>query len=337
MRILIVDDSEISLVLLRNALIAAGHTVDTAGNGQEALEVLREGNHRFVISDWDMPGMNGIDLCRRVRAASTNYVYFILLTSHNTSTDIVEGMSAGADDFIAKPFNPAELAVRIRAGERVLSLETRDMAIFAMAKLTEARDSETGQHLERVRSYSRLLARQLGSLSQYASQIDEIFIRLIYDTSILHDIGKVGIPDRILLKPGRLTAEEFKIMKTHTTVGRDTLNAALERFPDAQFLRFARDIVAWHHERYDGSGYPDGLRGEEIPLPARIVSLADVYDALTTRRVYKEAMSHEEARRLILQEAGKHFDPDVVWAFTRVDDEFDQVRVELSEPELIAV
>jgi putative two-component system response regulator len=335
MRILIVDDSDIALALLQNALLESGHTVDLAHDGAEALKVLRQGWHRIVISDWDMPGMDGIDLCRAVRSSSAHYVYFILLTSHNTANDIVAGMSAGADDFITKPFNPAELAVRIRAAERLLSLETRDMAIFAMAKLAEARDADTGLHLERVRSYAQLLAQQLSRVPAYHEQVDATFIRLIYDTSILHDIGKVGVPDHILLKPGRLTLEEFEIMKTHTTKGRDTLDAALERYPDALFLRFARDIAATHHERYDGTGYPEGLAGDAIPLCGRIVALADYYDALTQRRIYKEAFGHDEVRAQIVKESGKHFDPDVVQAFLDVETEFDRIRQEMADEALV--
>jgi putative two-component system response regulator len=331
MRILIVDDSEIALALLRNALLASGHTVDTAHDGLEALNCLQQLEHRLVISDWDMPGMDGLELCRAVRQTFAHYIYFVLLTSHNTSDDIVLGMSAGADDFITKPFNPAELALRVRAAERLLSLETRDMAIFAMAKLAETRDSDTGMHLERVRSYAQLLAQQLSKSPKYRQQIDATFVRLIYDTSILHDIGKVGVPDHILLKPDRLTAAEYEEMKTHTTKGRDTLDAALERFPDAMFLRFARDIAGAHHERYDGTGYPDGLAGEEIPLSSRIVALADVYDALTQERVYKPAFDHQHARTHIANESGKHFDPDVVQAFLQVENEFDRIREQMGD------
>ena len=238
---------------------------------------------RLVISDWDMPEMNGIELCRRLRAdESAGYIYIILLTSHDGTQKIVEGMSAGADDFISKPFDPPELLVRVRAGERVLSLETRDVAIFALAKLAESRDPETGAHLERVRSYSQVLARQLSTHPKFARIIDEKYIHLIYLTSPLHDIGKVGIPDSVLLKPGRLSDHEFEIMKQHAALGADTLDAALQQFPEAKFLKMARDIAASHHERFDGSGYPAGLKANDIPLCGRIVALADVYDALTS-------------------------------------------------------
>ncbi|MEX2139375.1 MAG: HD domain-containing phosphohydrolase [Pirellulales bacterium] len=331
MRILIVDDSEIALELLQRTLVKAGHTVDTASNGEEALEWVRKGVHRLIVSDWEMPGMNGLELCRKVRALSTTYVYFILVTSHNTTADIVTGLSAGADDFISKPFNPPELLVRVRAGERVLSLESREIAIFAMANLTESRDQETGQHLERVRCYAQLLARRLMDYPKYRGKIDDKFVRLVYETSPLHDIGKVAIPDNILKKPGKLTDEEFAIMRTHTTVGKAQLDLALAKYPDAEFLRFARDIVACHHERFDGTGYPVGLAGEEIPLCARIVAVADVYDALTSDRVYRAALPHEEAKRMIMKSSGSHFDPDIIDGFVELADQFEAIHHALAD------
>src|SRR6267142_1587092 len=266
MRVLIVDDSPIALALLEKALRTAGHQVDAVRSGEEALQWVRKGIHRLIISDWDMPSPNGTALCQKVREISTHYVYFILLTSHRGSEHIVAGLSAGADDFITKPFDPQELLLRVHTGERIVSLESRDMVVYAMAQLAESRDRETGKHLERVRTYAQLLTRRLMSVPKFADHIDERFAQLIYETCPLHDIGKVGVPDSILLKPGKLTSEEFEVTRTHAALGAATLDAALEKFPDAQFLRFARDIVACHHEWYDGNGYPRGLKEEEIPL-----------------------------------------------------------------------
>ena len=285
--------------------------------------------------------MTGIELCEEIRRGDFDgYIYVILLTSRTESSEIVAGMSAGADDFVAKPFNTAELLVRIRAGVRVLSLETREVAIFALAKLAESRDPETGRHLERVQCYSRALAQKLAQMPAMAEQIDTEYIRLIYLTSPLHDIGKVAIPDSVLRKPGVLTEAEFAIMKTHTQYGADTLEAALERFPDARFLTTARDIAASHHERWNGSGYPRGLAGEAIPLAARIVALADVYDALTSKRCYKDAFSHDHARSIIEKESGAHFDPHVVAAFLAAEEEFLQIqqqfRSDVEEPASLA-
>lgn len=332
MKILIVDDDDIALELLENALTGAGYEVITTTNPHEALELVRNDVVRFVISDWEMPELNGLDLCRTIRDSDTSgYVYLILLTSHDTSAELVEGMNAGADDFIAKPFHPEELIVRVRAGARLLSLETRDVAIFALAKLTESRDNETGQHLERVQHYSRALAQQLSLNPKFAGQIDGEFIRLIYLTSPLHDIGKVGIPDCVLLKPGRLDDAEFAIMKTHTTIGAETLAAAAAKYPEARFLQMAREIAATHHERFDGNGYPERLVGTQIPLSGRIVSVADVYDALTSKRVYKDAFTHTVARSMIVDGAGTQFDPDVVAAFLQIETQFTEIRTQFSD------
>ncbi|MEE9213038.1 MAG: HD domain-containing phosphohydrolase [Phycisphaeraceae bacterium] len=323
MRILIVDDDNITLDMLRHALKEAGHKVEAVTNARRALDMIRLDSHRLVISDWEMPDMDGIELCRAVRAEELpSYVYFILLTSHTRPEEVVEGLSAGADDFITKPFNSAELIVRVRAGERILALETRDLAIFALAKLAESRDPETGAHLERVRNYSRILAQHLANQPKYRDALDTEYVRLIYQTSPLHDIGKVGIPDAVLLKPGQLSDAEFEIMKIHTKLGAQTLDAALQSYPNARFLEMARDIAASHHERFDGSGYPEGLKGEHIPLCARIVALADVYDAVTSRRVYKGALPHDTTRTMIVEGSGSHFDPDVVSAFVRNEDKF---------------
>jgi len=327
MQILIVDDNEIALDVLSLALTQAGHDVVTASDGQEALEIIRRAECRLVISDWEMPRMNGLELCRRIREEELpGYVYLILLTARNGTESIVGGLSAGADDFLTKPFVPEELRVRVRAAERILALETRDVAIFAMAKLAESRDPETGAHLERVRTYSRILAQQLARHERYGADVDSDFVRLIFLTSPLHDIGKVGIPDCVLLKPGRLSNREFDIMKTHTTIGAETLEAAAQHFPGVQFLQMAKEIALTHHERFDGTGYPHGICGYEIPLSGRIVALADVYDALTSKRVYKEAFAHDVAHGIIVSERGKHFDPDVVDAFLECESEFMLVR-----------
>ncbi len=323
MKILVVDDDAIAREMLSHALDAAGYEVETACDGHEALEVIRQGGFRLVISDWEMPRMSGLELCKAIRSEDFDgYVYVILLTVHGRSQDVVAGLRAGADDYVTKPFETAELEMRIRVGERILSLETRDVTIFAMAKLAESRDPETGAHLERVRSYSFVLAQYLRTLPKYQDQIDSKYVQLLYQTSPLHDIGKIAIPDCVLLKPDHLNEREQKIMRTHTTRGAQTLDAALRQYPHADFLLMARNIAASHHERFDGTGYPNGLCGEDIPLCGRIIALADVYDAITSKRVYKNAFSHDIAHGIIVSESGKHFDPDVVEAFIKNEQAF---------------
>ncbi|NQT40304.1 MAG: response regulator [Planctomycetes bacterium] len=326
MRVLAVEDDCVSAEILENSLKHFGFEVTTAKNGREAFELIRTGRYRLVVSDWEMPEMNGVELCRQIRQRQwSSYIYVILVTSHNEVGSVVEGLNAGADDFLAKPFQPEELRVRLRTGERILSLESRDVVIFALAKLAESRDPETGAHLERMREYCRILGEELSRWDKFRHDVDGQYVQLLYLTSPLHDIGKVGIPDRVLLKPGRLTPEEFEIMKQHAVIGGSTLDAAARAYPEAQFLTMAREIALTHHERYDGTGYPRSLHGEEIPLCGRITAVADVYDALTTRRVYKPAISHETAREMIIEGRGTQFDPDVIEAFLRHEEDFVEV------------
>jgi len=211
-----------------------------------------------------------------------------------------------------------EIIARRLADDR----DVRNLAIFSLARLAETRDTDTGSHLERVREYTRILATRLRSRQGYIDMIDDFFVELLYITSPLHDIGKVSIPDAVLLKPGRLDDAEYEVMKTHATTGAETLDLALNEFPDADFLRMARDIAGCHHERPDGTGYPNGLVGNEIPLSARIFSVVDVYDALVSKRVYKDAFSPIAAKNIIIEGFGTQFDEDVVAAFVECEPAF---------------
>ncbi len=327
--ILIVDDDAITRRMLNGALQRHGYQTVEAADGLEALTAMDEHDIRMVVSDWSMPNVDGLELTRRLRRGGFGgYIYIIMLTSRDTADATVEGLRAGADDFISKPFDPAELIARIHVGQRVLQLETREALIFSLAKLAESRDMATGEHIERVQEFSRCLAVTLSRKPKFAETITPQFIHLIHQTSPLHDIGKVGIPDQILLKPGRLTAEEFEIIKSHPLIGAETLQGAIDRSPEASFLQMAHDITLSHHEKYDGTGYPHGLAGEAIPLSARIVALADVYDALTSDRVYKKAFEHDRAAEIILGDRGTHFDPDVVDAFIDSQSRFQEIVVE---------
>jgi len=219
--------------------------------------------------------------------------------------------------------------------ERLAESETRDLAMFALDKLSESRDPETGAHIERVQGYSRLLAQYLGTTEKYHDIVDAEFIRLIFRASPLHDIGKVGISDSVLLKPGKLTGEEVSIMQAHAMLGAQTLQASLQKFSGVPFLQMARDIAMAHHERWDGKGYPLGIFGTNIPLCARIVALADVYDALTSRRIYREAISHADARAIIVRERGAHFDPDIVDAFLNTEAQFLAIKDQFRDDEQV--
>lgn len=338
MKILGVDDDDIALDILEAAIAVDGHELVRAASGLESLNILQRERIQMVVSDWMMPGMDGIDLANRVREMSTSrYTYFILLTSRNEKADLLEGLDAGADDFIMKPFDPMELRLRIRVGQRILALETHRLTIYALAQLADTRDNETGNHLERIREYSYLLAEYILNNPKLNPDLPNDYAELIYLTSPLHDIGKVGVPDCVLLKPGRLDDQEFAVMKTHARLGGNTLSAALEQFPDAAYLQMARDIAMYHHERYDGKGYPTGLCGEQIPWCARIVSLADVYDALVSRRVYKQALSHEIARSMIIQGRGTQFDPVVVEAFVANEEKFKSISAQYADSRHVPV
>lgn len=208
--------------------------------------------------------------------------------------------------------------------EKVAEISSSQMAtIYALIKLAESRDDDTGLHIERTASFCRLLALQLQSVPEYSRYVTAKFVDTIYKASPLHDIGKVGIPDKILLKPGQLTDDEFAIMKTHVQVGHDTLATVAQQYDGNEFLKMGMEIALYHHEKWDGSGYPQGLAGDAIPLSARIMALADVYDALRSQRVYKEAFSHKKSVEIIRSGQGKHFDPLLVDLFVRHQDEFE--------------
>jgi len=327
LNILVVDDDDIALAIAETVLTKGGHSVVLAENGEKALKILRFQDIQVVISDWNMPNLDGIGLCRFIRnTPAIGYIYIIIVTSRTSKEDLLTGLSAGADDFITKPFEPAELLLRVRNAERILSLETTTLTLFSLARLAESKDVDTGNHLERIRAYSRLLAEKMVAGLPAGEKIPARFADLLYETSPLHDIGKVGIPDHILLKPGSLNDEEWRVMKQHTTIGANTLDAVLKKYPRADYLRIARDIAWCHHERWDGTGYPRGLTQEEIPLCAMIVSLADVYDALTMKRVYKAALAHDVARGIILGGNGKQFDPRIVQTFLANENEFVAIK-----------
>jgi putative two-component system response regulator len=326
--------------------------VVSALQGEEAVEIIRRGaasGDPFAVAFIDMrmpPGWDGMETVRQLWTVDPN-VQVVICTAHSDYSFDEILQRVGYTDrllILKKPFDNVEvlqltialtrkweLAEQARTRfdrlEQTVAarskdvLDTRDVAVFALAQLAESRDPETGQHLERIRGYCRILAEQLRLHGPYTHLIDQQWVEDIYRSSPLHDIGKVGIPDAILLKPGRLSEREFAILKRHTLIGAGALERAAAHSGCGGFLQMAADIARYHHERWDGTGYPQGLVGEQIPLAARIVALADVYDALTSVRVYKSAYEPEVARLMIDEQSGKHFDPAVVEAFmTRYDD-----------------
>jgi len=358
--VLIVDDSRAVRIFVRELLKQVGYDVIEAEDGISGLKVIAASNPDVVLLDIEMPNKTGLEVLAELDASSRLFSV-ILFTTLSSLDAIVNGLERGADDYIVKPFQETELLARVAAAIRIahnkrLLFEARITAerdaenlrkmqselsyqkmierqvreiseaqsatIFAMAKLAEFRDEDTGGHLERVREYCRLISEDLRSNSSYADHITPEFIDCIQHAAPLHDIGKVAIPDSILQKQGKLTSEEFDKMKSHTIIGADNLQLVYNNYPGNLFVGMGIEIALYHHEQWDGTGYPDGLVGKNIPLSARIMALADIYDALRSDRCYRKGLTHDQARNIILEGDGKHFDPELVKAFLRIEDVF---------------
>jgi putative two-component system response regulator len=349
-RILIVDDDEAIRRLLKR-LLQSEYELGEAAAGQQALEILPGFLPDLVLLDIMMPGIDGYEVCRRIKAIRSD-VQIIMVSSMSSAGQQSRAFEVGADDYLVKPFDPQDLRARVRlhfqlreatAGVSAIRAEIesynsqlrelaeqhtrnvidiQDTAVFTLAKVAESRDQETGGHLTRMRAYSQILAEELAREGPYADQISGQFLDDLYRSSPMHDIGKVGIRDEILLKPGQLTPEEFETMQQHSVIGANILDQAVARLRGGGFLAMAALIARFHHERFDGTGYPAGLVGQEIPLPARIVAVADVYDALTSVRPYKPAYPTNEAKSIIRRDSGRHFDPVIVEVFCQRFDDF---------------
>ncbi|MDR2892183.1 MAG: two-component system response regulator [Deltaproteobacteria bacterium] len=347
--ILIVDDTADNITLL-TYLLGSHYKNKVATNGQKALQIAFKEPPDLILLDIMMPGMDGYTVCRELKAnPTTRDVPVIFLTARTQEDDEARGFELGAVDYITKPISPPILMARVHThialqqarktlakhnAELEVLVETRtrqlaglqDSLIKAMASMAETRDNETGQHIRRTQLYMQALAERLKECPQFRDTLSEQMITMIYKSAPLHDIGKVGVPDRILLKSGKLTPEEFEEIKKHTTYGRNTIQAAEKELETPEpFLIIARDIAYCHHEKWDGSGYPSGLAGEKIPFAARMMAIADVYDALISKRVYKDAMPHSEAAATIIRGKGSHFDPNMVEAFESITDQFEAI------------
>jgi response regulator RpfG family c-di-GMP phosphodiesterase len=317
----------------------------------------------LVLLDWSMPGMSGLDVCRKLRQSPPcANLKIILVSAHGTSDDVGQVLAAGADDYLTKPFSPIQLVARAKAALRLKDaqdrtdvlnrhllainheleqnvgardsdlIHARNALVLALAKLVEYRDSETGAHLLRLQKYGRCLAEEAASCPNYSGQIDANFIQMLECCAPLHDIGKVGLPDHILLKPGKLDPDERIIMQAHTIIGADTLKTVLQQHGSAvAFLQMAHDIARHHHERFDGKGYPDRLEGTAIPLAARMVAICDVYDALRSRRIYKPALSHNATIQMMAEASPGQFDPALIEVFHKCSPLFDRIFQELAD------
>jgi putative two-component system response regulator len=345
--ILVVDDAPDNLALM-SALLKDAYKVKVATNGEKALQIAASSAQPdLILLDIVMPGMDGYEVCKRLKMSpETHNIPVIFLTANVDAHNEERGLQLGAVDYLTKPVVSSIVLARVdthlklkasadflrnktefleaEVAKRTFEVQAiQDVTIMAMASLAETRDNETGNHIRRTQYYIRTLAQALQQHPGFTHILTDNIINLLYKSAPLHDIGKVGIPDNILLKPGRLTAEEFDIMKTHTTLGRNAINHAEKQLGmKVDFLACAKEIAYSHHEKWDGSGYPQGLRGTDIPVSARLMALADVYDALVSCRVYKPNMTHEQAREIILNGRGSHFDPDVVDAFLESETQF---------------
>jgi putative two-component system response regulator len=347
--ILIVDDGPDNLRVLSELLRSEGYIARPVSDGALALQLAHAEPPDLILLDIVMPGMDGFEVCRRLKQdARLRDVPVVFLSALDDLADKVKAFAVGAVDYISKPFQFVEVRMRVEnhlrlhrlqveleaknrglvelVNEQVREISDSQMAtIFALAKLAESRDGETGKHIERVQLYCKLLAASLAEQPSYVSRIEESFIENIFLASPLHDIGKVAIRDHILLKQGELTPEEFEEMKLHTTLGAQTLEAVRKRYPRNEFLRLGIEIARCHHERWDGKGYPAGLEGKDIPLSARIMAVADSYDAARSRRCYKPPLSHADCRNALAMRSGTYLDPEVLLAFEEVQGLFEDV------------
>jgi putative two-component system response regulator len=323
--ILVADDDEHQRVLLQMLLEKEGYNLFLAEDGEEALKIYEANpSIRLVITDLEMPKMDGFGLVASIREQQLRYTYIIVLTSIDDKKSLISALSKGADDFLIKPAMEEELQLRIENGMRLLRQQSQDELILALAKLSEYRSDETGFHLERVQHYTHILAMDLSDHCPEL-KITHTIAEEIAKVSPLHDIGKVAIPDSILHKPGKLTNDEFDTMKKHAMIGGSILEEIFIK-TKSPYLKIAFELTAYHHEKFNGTGYPSQLAGEDIPVAARIMALADVYDALTSKRCYKKSFSHEAARNIIVQERGEHFDPKVVESFIRQEIKWNSIR-----------
>jgi putative two-component system response regulator len=343
-KVMVVDDTETNIDILVETL-SDKYKVMVAIDGESALQDIEQNSPDLVLLDIMMPGIDGYEVCRVLKKNPlTMNIPVIFITALSEKEDEAKGLALGAVDYITKPFNPELVKARVRnhlelkkyqdnlenlVKARTMELDlTQEVTIECMTTLTESRDPETGGHIKRTKQYIKILAQKLRYNPKFKDFLDDDTIELIYKSAPLHDIGKVGILDHILFKPAKLTDGEFETIQKHCKIGASAIYTAEKKLGKNSFLHYAGQIAGTHHEKWDGTGYPKGLKGEQIPIPGRMMAVADVYDALITKRVYKEAYSHNKAVKLIFDGRGTQFDPDVVDAFMETEDEFRKAALE---------
>jgi len=354
--VLIVDDAAANIDILTEAL-DEDYSLMVARDGATALELARTETPDLILLDVMMPRMDGFQVCDHLKSDPATFnIPVIFLTAMTDIDDKTRGFRSGAVDYITKPFNILEVKARVKTHltlqdakhylrnqnellESKVYERTRQLAltqratIQSLASLAETRDNDTGQHIQRTQDYVSLLARELRGRNCYSESLNESMLELLYESAPLHDVGKVGVPDRILLKPSRLTEEEFGEMQKHTTLGKTAIQRAESMLGSNSFLKVAGDIAWSHHERWDGRGYPRKLAEEAIPLPGRLMAVADVYDALISKRVYKNPMGHEDAVGIILEGRGTQFDPVITDVFEDVHERFREIALGMADSE----
>lgn len=356
-RILVVDDDPFVCDMLKKQLLRCGYDVELAENGLEGLQRFQAFSPNVILLDLRMPVMTGIEFLKEIKPGVDSAYSIIILTGNGTDIEAEECYELGAQSFLRKPVNLHELKGLLKNSFRLLqySKEIRNWndtlasqvktqvqeittwqqtSIFAMAKLAESRDPETGEHIMRLSEFCKVIAQRLRRFPRYQAFINDQFIDTLYNAAPLHDIGKVGIPDYILLKPGKLTPNEFEIMKQHCRIGADTLREVNKLHTGNRFIQFGIEIAQSHHENWNGSGYPDGLKQKEIPLSAQILSMVDVYDALTSKRVYKKAYSHEESLRMIKDMNGIKFNENLITALLQSERQILAIKKQYQDSEI---
>lgn len=358
-KVMIVDDTPENLRILHRILSKEDCRVSVFPDPFMALQAAEKIMPDLFLLDVMMPRMNGYELCKKLKASEATKEIPVLFISALTSVeDKMEAFASGGEDFITKPFYPEEVVARVlthirlyRANQLLKEYnsrlqkevkeklqeveEAKRASTIALTEATGQRDQETGEHIERVQRSCQLLAVKLKEKGTYGDYLNEEYIVHIFYASPLHDVGKVGIPDYILQKPDKLTPEEFEVIKTHTTIGFQMIDRVQKRYPNNRILDMGKIIALYHHEKWDGSGYPKGLQGKDIPLSARIMAIVDVYDALRSVRLYKKAFSHEDAVEIIKNGQGRHFDPEIAQVFLANQEDFREIFNTMKDKDIV--